>query len=34
MEICVKDIPETTAPRILKFGIKIEYDLLYCVREN
>ena len=33
-EICVKDFSGTTAPRILKFGTKVGYDLLYCVREN
>ena len=33
-EICVKDFSGTTAPRILKFGINVEYDLLYCVKEN
>ena len=33
-EICVKDFSGTTAPRILKFGINIGYDLLYCVKEN
>ena len=33
-EICVKDFSGTTAPRILKFGTKVEYDLLHCVREN
>ena len=30
----VKDFSGTTLPRILKFGIYIEYDMLYCVREN
>ena len=30
----VKELSGTTLPRILKFGTKIEYDLLYCVREN
>ena len=29
-----KDFSETTAPRSLKFGTNIGYDLLYCVREN
>ena len=24
----------TTAPRILKFGTNVGYDLLYCVKEN
>ena len=33
-EICVKDFTGTTAPRILKFGTNVEYDLLYCVKEN
>ena len=33
-EICVKDISGTTAPRILKFGTNVVYDLLYYVREN
>ena len=33
-EICVKDFSGTTAPRILKFGRNVEYDLLHCVREN
>ena len=33
-EICVKDFSGTTSPRILKFGTNVEYDLLYCVREN
>ena len=33
-EICVKDFSGTTAPRILKFGTNVGYDLLYCVREN
>ena len=33
-EICVKDFSGTTAPRILKLGIHIGYDLLYCVKEN
>ena len=30
----VKDFSGTTLPRVLKFGTNIEYDLLYCVREN
>ena len=30
----VKDFSETTAPRILKFGANIEYDFLYCIRDN
>ena len=34
MKICVKDSSGTTIPRNLKFGTNIEYDLLYCVREN
>ena len=29
-----KDFPGTTVPRILKFGINVGYDLLYCVKEN
>ena len=33
-EICVKYFSGTTAPRILKFGTNVGYDLLYCVREN
>ena len=33
-EICVKDYSGTTAPRILKFGTNVGYDLLYCVKEN
>ena len=33
-DICVKDFSGTTAPRILKFGTNVVYDLLYCVREN
>ena len=33
-EICVKDFSGTTAPRVLKFGTNIGYDLLYCVKEN
>ena len=38
MSVCklfsIKDFSGTTAPRILKFGINIGYDLLYCTREN
>ena len=33
-EICVKDFSGTTAPRILKFGTNVGYDLLHCVRQN
>ena len=33
-EICVKDSSGTTAPRILKFGTNVGYDLLYCVKKN
>ena len=33
-EICVKDFSGTTAPRILKFGTNVGYNLLYCVKEN
>ena len=33
-EICVKDFSGTTAPRILKTGTNVGYDLLHCVREN
>ena len=33
-KICVKDFSGTTAPRILKFGTNVGYDLLYCVKEN
>ena len=33
-EICVKDFSGTTAPRILKFGTNVGYDLLYCVKKN
>ena len=32
--ICVKYFSGTTAPRILKFGTNIGYDLLYCIRDN
>ena len=28
------DFSGTTAPRILKFGTNVGYDLLYCVKEN
>ena len=30
----VKDFSRTTAPRILKFGTRIGYDLLYCARKK
>ena len=33
-EICVKCFSGTTAPRILKFGTNVGYDLLHCVKEN
>ena len=33
-EICVKDFSGTTALRILKFGTRVGYDLLYCVKET
>ena len=33
-EICVKDFSGTTAPRILKLGTNVGYDLLFCVKEN
>ena len=33
-EICVKDFSGTTAPKFLKFGTNVGYDLLHCVREN
>ena len=33
-EICVKDFTGITAPRILKFGTNVGYDLLYCVKET
>ena len=33
-EICVKDFSGTAAPRILKFGTNVGYDLLYCVKAN
>ena len=33
-KICVKDLSANTVPRILKFGITVEYDLFYCVSEN
>ena len=29
-----KDFSGTTAPRILKFGKNVGYDVLYCVKEN
>ena len=29
-----KDFSGTTAPKILKFGTNVEYDLLYCVKKN
>ena len=29
-----KDFQGTTAPRILKFGTNVGYDLLYCVKEK
>ena len=29
-----KGVSGTTAPRILKFGTNVGYDLLYCVKEN
>ena len=29
-----KDFSGTTAPRVLKFGTNVGYDLLYCVKEN
>ena len=29
-----KNFSGTTAPRILKFGTNVGYDLLYCVKEN
>ena len=29
-----KDFSGTTAPRILKFGTNVGYDVLYCVKEN
>ena len=32
-EICVKDLSGTTAPRILKFGTIVGYDLLLCLGE-
>ena len=34
MDICVIDFSGTTAPRILKFGTNVGYDLLYYVKEN
>ena len=30
----IKDFSRTTAPRILKFGTGIGYDLLYCLIEK
>ena len=33
-EICVNAFSGTTAPRILKFGTNVGYDLLYCGKEN
>ena len=33
-ETCAKDFSGTTAPRILKFGTNVGYDLLYYVKEN
>ena len=33
-EICVNDFSGTTAPRILKSGTNVWYDLLYCVKEK
>ena len=33
-ELCVKDSSGTTAPRILKFGTNVRYDLLHCIREH
>ena len=33
-EIRVKDFSGTTAPRILKFGTNVGFDVLYCVKEN
>ena len=33
-EICVKDFSGTTAPRILKFGSNVGYNVLQPVREN
>ena len=30
----MKNFSGTTAPRILKFGTNVGYDLLYCVKEN
>ena len=32
-DICVKDFSGTTAPRILKFGIKFGYNDLYGVNQ-
>ena len=33
-EICIKDLSGTTAPRSLKFGTNVGYDLFCCVKEN
>ena len=33
-KICVKDFSGTTAPRVLKFGTNVGYDLLYRLKEN
>ena len=33
-EICVKDFSGTIAPRILKIGTNVGYDLLYCEKES
>ena len=30
----VKDFSGTTEPRILKFGINVGHNLLYCVTDN
>ena len=30
----VKNFSGTTEPRILKFGMNVGFNLLYCVREN
>ena len=32
--VCVLTFSGTTAPRFLKFGTNIGYDMLYCVREK
>ena len=34
MEVFVKEFPEITWPRILKFCTTIRYDKLYCVLKN